>query len=255
MEPRSQTSALLEPLPVPVDELYRMSPETYQGMVEHGLLNSNGQEKVELVDGLLVVEGTSTDPIDRLYRIPLSVYHEIAEIGLLGPSDKVVMLDGILVKKMGRDNPHITVTLLVVEALREIVSKGWHIRSEAPVALSSGPIGRPSVPDPDVTVARGAIRDYFNRTPTPADTALVIEVANSSLRKDRLGLARYSWVNIPIVWIVNLNEETVEVYAQPTGPASPAKYQEMTTYGRDDEIPVVLDGQEVGKVALKDLLP
>src|SRR3954453_3458485 len=111
MEPRSRTPAVLEPLPVPVDQLYRMSPEVYRGMVEHGLLN--GPEKVELVDGLLVhepngVEGLSTDPIARLYRIPLEVYLEVVEFGLLGPSDKVVLLDGILVNQMGKGNPHST---------------------------------------------------------------------------------------------------------------------------------------------------
>ncbi len=258
MEPRSQTSATLEPLPVPVEELYRMSPEVYRGMVEHGLLN--GSEGILLVNGLLVhetagTEGPSTDPLDRLYRIPLEVYHEIAEIGLLGPSDKVVLLDGLLVKKMGKGDPHVSVTLLVSQALRALGERGWHVRPEAPVAMSSGPKGRPSVPEPDVSVVRGSIRDYMTRTPTPADTALVIEVADSSLRKDRSGLARYSWTNIPVTWIVNVNERIVEVYSRPTGSVEPAKYQEIKMYGIDDEIQVVIDGREVGKVAVKDLLP
>ncbi len=255
MEPRSPTSAVLEPLPVPLDQLYRMSPEVYQGMIEHGLLNADGRDRVELVDGFLVVEGVSADPIDRLYRIPLEVYLETAEIGLLGPPDKVEMLDGVLVKQMTKGHPHYTATMLVVEALKAIISKGWIVRPEGPVALSSGPKGRPSVPEPDVTVARGAWRDYSSRNPTPEDTALVVEVADSSLRKDRKGLARYSWTNIPVVWIVNLNEQTVEVYSRPTGPGEFSKYQEMTTYGPDDEIPAVIDGHEVGKVAVKDFLP
>ena len=258
MEPRSQTSATLEPLPVPVEELYRMSPEVYRGMVAHGLLN--GSDRVTLADGLIVhetaeIEGGSTDPIDRLYRIPLEVYHGIVDSGLLGPSDKVVLLDGILVKKMGKGDPHVSVTLLVSQALRALGERGWHVRPEAAVALSSSPAGRPSVPEPDVSVVRGAIRDYLARTPTPADTVLVVEVADSSLRKDRVGLARYSWTNIPVTWIINVNERIVEVYSRPTGPANISKYQDIKIYGNDDEIPVVLDGLEVGKVAVKDLLP
>ena len=254
MEPRSQGSSVLEPLPVPVEELYRMSPEVYQGMVEHGLLNANGQESVELVDGLLVVEGVSSDPIDRLYRIPLGVYLETVEIGLLGPSDRVVLLDGILVNQMGKGNPHTATRIAVVKTLMGLVPNGWHVRFEAPVAMASGPKGRPSAPEPDVTVARGEGWDYIARTPTPADTAIVIEVAESSLRKDRKGLARYSWTNIPVAWIINLNERTVEVYSRPTGPVDSSKYQESKTYSLDDEVPVVLDGQEVGKVAVRAFL-
>ena len=258
MEPRSQTSATLEPLPVPVEELYRMSPEVYRGMVAHGLLN--GSDRVTLADGLIVhetaeIEGGSTDPIDRLYRIPLEVYHGIVDSGLLGPSDKVVLLDGVLVKKMGRNNPHIMATKLTMRALGLVLPVGWHLGKEDPIALPAGPAGRASEPEPDVTVVRGGIRDYLTRKPSPADTALVVEVADSSLRKDRVGLARYSWTNIPVTWIINVNERTVEVYSRPTGPVAPAHYQEAIVFGEADEVPVVIDGLEVGKVAVKDLLP
>jgi hypothetical protein len=83
----------------------------------------------------------------------------------------------------------------------------------------------------------------------------VVEVADSSLGEDRKGLARNAWVNIPVAWIVDLKSRAVEVYAQPTGPARPAKYQDVVVYGEGDEIPLVIDGRELGRIAVRDVLP
>ena len=41
------------------------------------------------------------------------------------------------------------------------------------------------MPEPDLVVVRGTWRDYKSRYPEPADTALVVEVAYSSLSEDR----------------------------------------------------------------------
>ena len=78
---------------------------------------------------------------------------------------------------------------------------------------------------------------------------------DSSVREDRDGLARYAWAKIRIVWIVNLVDQTVEVYSDPSGPADPANYKTTKVYGSDDRVPVVIDGREVGQVAVKEILP
>src|SRR5260221_507998 len=87
------------------------------------------------------------DP-ESLYRIPLEVYHAIAEHGLLTPRDKVVLLDGLLVKKMTKGGPHYVATKLVWEVLHELVPDGWHVQKEDPIALPGGSKGRDSEPEP-----------------------------------------------------------------------------------------------------------
>ncbi len=247
-----------DPLAIPIDRLYRISPDVYRGMVERGLLTD--QDKVVFRDGLLVQEsagGSEADPLDGLYRFPLDVYHEMAGLGLLTKYDKAVLLDGLLVKKMTKGEPHVVATLLVVDALRGLAGAGWHVRPESPLTLPSGPSGHGSEPEPDVYVVRGATRDYLAlaRHPGPGDLAFVVEVSDSSLRDDRRGLARYAWSRIPVAWVVNLTNETVEVYTRPTGPADPARYEETKFYQKGDRLPVVVDGLEVGQVAVADLLP
>ena len=56
-------------------------------------------------------------PVDRMYRFSLDVYHGMIEHGLLTEHDKVVLLDGLLVKKMTKGGRHIAATKLVVKAL------------------------------------------------------------------------------------------------------------------------------------------
>ena len=85
--------------------------------------------------------------------------------------------------------------------------------------------------------------------------ALVVEVTETSHRKDRKALTRYAWAGIPVVWIVDLVGRTIEVHSNPTGPAAPAGYRETTVYREGDEIPVFLDGREAGRLAVGELLP
>jgi Uma2 family endonuclease len=243
--------ATVEPLPVPVNRLFRVPAGVYRGMVEHGLI---GAGDVGLVDGLLVV-GSPADPLDRLYRMPLGVYDRVANLGLLGPEDRTELLDGLLVSKMTKGDPHMTSVLLVAEALRALGLQGWHSRCEAPVALPGGPDWHDSEPEPDVSVARGGIRAYAARRPGPADLSLVVEVAASSARDDREQLRRYARSSIPVAWLVNLHDGTVEVHTKPSGPAAPWSYQAVMTYGRGESVPVVIEGLEVGRVDVDELLP
>jgi hypothetical protein len=64
------------------------------------------------------------------------------------------------------------------EVLRVAFGPGSHVRLHAPLALDEH-----SEPEPDVAVVAGAVRDYPESHPTTA--ALVVEVADSSLRLDR----------------------------------------------------------------------
>jgi Uma2 family endonuclease len=251
-------------LPDP-DRLYRMPLEMYHGIAEHGLLTP--RDKVVLLDGLLVnkyapssqyPESAWPEPDiwpERLYRMPLEVYHGIAEHGLLTPRDKVVLLDGLLVNKMTKGGPHVVATNLVWDALRGLVPDGWFVTKEDPVALPGAPLGLASEPEPDLSVVRGGIRDYAARHPGPGDVALVVEVADSSIREDRKSLAVYARAGIPSVWLVNLPDGTVEVHTNPTTGTEPAKYNEMNAYGSSGRVPVRVEGRDVGEIAVTDILP
>src|SRR5262249_15648256 len=111
-------------------------------------------------------------------------------------------------------------------------------------------------PEPDITILRGDRRDYLERHPGPDDVSLVVEVSDSTLRRDR-GLKKriYARARIPVYWIVNLIDNQIEVYTEPAGNVEEPDYQRRQDYSSDDDIPVVIAGKEISRLAARELLP
>jgi hypothetical protein len=59
---------------------------------------------------------------------------------------------------------------------------------------------------------------------------------------------------VPVYWIVNLVDRRVQVYTDPTGPADEPTYRQRKDYAETDEVPVTLDGREVGRIPVRELL-
>ncbi|HEX8202679.1 MAG TPA: Uma2 family endonuclease, partial [Isosphaeraceae bacterium] len=127
----------------------------------------------------------------------------------------------------------------------------WFIREEKSVRL-----GLSWRPEPDIAVVRGPNVRYRARTPQAKDIGLVIEVADVSYAKDRGEKWRgYALAHVPSYWIVNLPARRVEAYGNPTGRGMAAKYRDDVTYGPDAEVPVVIAGDEVGRIPVRHILP
>jgi Uma2 family endonuclease len=169
--------------------------------------------------------------------------------GEIGQDDRLVLIEGRLVKKMTKYPPHSSGSENTWRAIHALLDpRLWHVRIEKPVRIPS----RSSKLEPDISVARGVIKDYSKRDPGPIDIALLVEVADSSLPKDRALAVTYGAAGIPVYWIVNLVDDQVELY---TDPDPAVGYRSRVDYQPGDDIPVVIDGQEVGRIAVADLLP
>jgi Uma2 family endonuclease len=172
--------------------------------------------------------------------------------GVFTNRDRLELVEGYLVQKMTQYPPHTVAAELCRTKLDRMLPARWHLRIERPVRIPD----RASMPEPDLAVTRGEIRDYGSRDPDPADVALVIEVAVSSLEDDRTSMSRvYGGGGIPVYWIVNLVDSQVEVYSGPSGAAEPVGYRHCTVHRPGHEIPVVIDGAEIGRIPVSDLLP
>lgn len=183
---------------------------------------------------------------EPVWRISVATYHQMIDAGMLTDDDPVELLEGILVTKMPKTPPHSLATQLTRDALARVVLPGWCVNAQEPITLAD------SEPEPDVAVVRGRYRDYANHHPGAQDTALIVEVADATLRRDR-GLKKrtYAAAGIPIYWIVNLAKQQIEVYADPSG----TDYLQQQDYDRAAEAPVVIDGKEIGRLAVKEILP
>jgi Uma2 family endonuclease len=183
-------------------------------------------------------------------RFSVKQYHAMAKAGILTPDDRVELLAGWIVPKMTKKPPHSCGTQLTQKALEGVLPDGWHVAPQEPVTTED------SEPEPDLAVVRGHVRDYAERHPGPADIGMLVEIADSSVKRDQ-GIKKwiYASARIPVYWIVNLIERRVEVYSQPTGTGEEATYSQRQDYGPDQEVPFILDGREIARIAVRDLFP
>jgi Uma2 family endonuclease len=187
---------------------------------------------------------------DPVFRLSVDQYHAMIRTGILTENDSVELLEGWLIKKMSQNPPHSVVTELTAAKLRELGLSGWCVRSEKPITLSD------SEPEPDVALARGSTRTYVERQPSAADVAMVVEVADATLQEDQgLKLRVYARAGIPIYWIINVNQRQVEVHSRPTGSTEEPNYADRQDYTDGSEVPVVIDGRQVGAIHVAELLP
>jgi Uma2 family endonuclease len=181
-----------------------------------------------------------------LYRINVCEYDRIVAAGALD-DERLELIDGYMVKKMPKNPPHTWSTKVLVKALERLLIPGWTWRIEQPVRIPQY-----NEPEPDIAIVRGSDDDYKHRTPDPTDVALLVEVSESTLDRDQgEKLLAYAKGNIPVYWIVNLVDGQVEVY---TGPGT-GGYRSRQVFNPGEAIAVVIDGHEVGRIAVADILP
>jgi Uma2 family endonuclease len=187
--------------------------------------------------------GPTPEGFPPLARLTVEQYEAMIASGAFSGDDRFELLEGTLVAKMTKNPSHSTGSELCGEAIRRFLPAGWHVRIEKPVRIPA----RDSMPEPDVSVARGGIRDYEDRDPGPEDVALVVEVSDTTVRADRVLAATYTGAGIPVYWLVNIPDRQLEVYT--AGAAAPAILAET------DTVELVIAGQTVGRIPVADLLP
>jgi Uma2 family endonuclease len=189
-------------------------------------------------------------PTEPIWRFSVAQYHQMIRLGILTEDDPVELLEGWIIHKMPKNPPHRAATKLTRNALEEIVPEGWYVDALRTITLLD------SEPEPDVVVVRGNTRDYLDRHPGSQDLALVVEIADSTLERDRSSKKRlYARAGIPVYWIVNLPEQKLEVYTEPIDLSQEPTYQQRQDYSLSDEVSVAIEGQEVGRLTVQDLLP
>jgi Uma2 family endonuclease len=91
-------------------------------------------------------------------------------------------------------------------------------------------VDRKHVLDPDLMLVRPREDKYRDTLPTPSDVALILEVSDSSIRRDAdVKMPIYAAAEIPEYWIANLEREALIVHRQPRN----GVYEEVREYTGD----------------------
>jgi Uma2 family endonuclease len=145
---------------------------------------------------------------ETIRRLSRREYDQLVELGVF-QDERIELLRGLLVTMSPQGGPHATITAWLAQHLGIALGMEFDVRGHSPYAASDD-----SEPEPDVSVsARSHALEH------PAASLLVIEVADSSIRKDReVKSAIYAEAGICEYWIIDISgaQLAVEVHTGPT---------------------------------------
>jgi Uma2 family endonuclease len=150
-------------------------------------------------------------PVQTQHRFTVAGYYRMAETGLLPPDARVELLDGKIIDLPPIGPFHSGVVGRLTRFFGNVCQGRWLMWPQNPLRLDDY-----SEPEPDFMLLKPSPHDYTGAHPLAADVFLLIEVSDTTLEYDRgEKLAAYGRAGIAEVWLVNLNEETIEVYREP----------------------------------------
>ena len=187
--------------------------------------------------------------LQGIHRYTPRQFRRAIEAGVFG-EDRVELLGGVAFG-MSESPPHIVATSCLLDQLRAVAPPSrWFANKEHSLAVGSW---RPVA---DGVVLRGPRSNYSTRLARAADVVLLAEVSDTTYARD-VGpkLRKYATHRIPVYWIVDLNRRIVEVHSQPYGKGKLAGYALCRIFREGESIPVELEGEAAGQVAVVELLP
>ena len=142
------------------------------------------------------------------HRFDVSDYRRMGEAGVFGPDVRVELIDGEIIDMVPIGPIHNGVVDHLNRLFVRATDERAVVRTRGSFELSMW-----SEPEPDLTIL-APHDDFYKRTmPVPADVLLVIEVADSSLVRDRdVKLPSYARHGVPEAWLVDLVANRLTVH-------------------------------------------
>ena len=165
----------------------------------------------------------------RLFTV--SEYYAMVRAGVLHENDRVELIRGQIIPMSPTGSRHANSVRRLDRLFQRRVDPEALVSAQNPILLS-----RHSEPEPDLAILKPKEEIYEARHPRPDEVLLVIEIADTTLDYDQQVKALlYAKEGIQEYWIVNLEEESLEVYRQP----GPDGYAETMTLQRGDEVEIL----------------
>ncbi len=181
----------------------------------------------------IITFASETPPPFPMHRFTVAQYRQLGELGVLVPEDRVELLEGWIVEKMNHRPAHGYAVRYLNNWLVRVLPDGWLAQCQLPITTDT------SEPEPDLAVVRGKDSDFSKRHPYANECRLLIEVADTSLAKDRAKAAIYATSGVVEYWIVNLIERRLERFQQSDGCA----YHVQTFIAIDETVELELDNK------------
>lgn len=146
---------------------------------------------------------------EAIRKLSRREYDKLVELGIF-EDERIELLRGMLVTMSPQGGPHATISSWLMSQLVLALGMDYDVRGHCPYAATDD-----SEPEPDISVSR-RVKNLLEH---PSHPLLVIEVADSSIRKDKkLKSEIYAEAGAPEYWIIDISgpELVVLVHTAPT---------------------------------------
>ncbi len=155
----------------------------------------------------------STETTINLRLWTVKEYHRMAEAGIFDEDERVELLEGKIIWMSAIGTAHRSAVGRTNKYLQKHLgdnNKAW-ISIQDPIQLDDY-----SEPEPDIAVVKIDRLDYADHHPTPEEVYLVIEVADTTFKKDceTKGKA-YAAAGIIDYWVLDVINRQLHVFREP----------------------------------------
>lgn len=160
-------------------------------------------------------------PETTLMRFTVEQYQRLIDDGVVSDGSPCELLDGYIFYKnradLGEDemnhSPRHSHRLAKLTPILGRAAEGLGLELYCQLPVQVNPY---SAPEPDFSLVTPLPEEAADRHPLPQEVVLVVEVALSSLNRDRVGkMPIYARAGIIEYWIVNLADQQLEVFRNP----------------------------------------
>ncbi|MGI8915720.1 MAG: Uma2 family endonuclease [Chloroflexota bacterium] len=152
---------------------------------------------------------TEVAPRVEHWQFTIDDYHKMAKAGIFTEEARVELIDGEIVCMSPIGGEHVEAVGRLTRLLVRAAGDAWQVNVQCPIAIPDN-----SEPEPDFSVVRS--RHYAGVLPQPADVLLVIEVADTSLARDRFTkLPLYARTGLQEAWLVQVTTAQIERHTEP----------------------------------------
>ncbi|MCY7377204.1 MAG: Uma2 family endonuclease [Pyrinomonadaceae bacterium] len=145
------------------------------------------------------------------YRLRVEDYEKMIDHGIFGEDEKIELWEGVLVTMSPKGSKHANAVRRIDRIIEKRLGEKIVFSAQDPIRLDDF-----SEPEPDVALLALPIENYDERHPTPQDIYLVMEIADTSIEKDRRKAFNYARNGIRQYLLLNLNTNEIEDYREPS---------------------------------------
>jgi Uma2 family endonuclease len=144
-------------------------------------------------------------------RFNVTEFYQMLEAGILTPDDRVELIEGRVINLDRNECRHAACRARLSGLLYNMLDNKVIVSTQHPVRLNDL-----SEPIPDLALLKDRADFYAAGHPEPTDVLIIIEVADTSLQKDReIKIPLYASSGISEAWLINLQDSEVEVFWEP----------------------------------------